>query len=171
MAYKDIDKLSRFIRVHKDRLPSMLHNNVMYKINCGDYDASYVGQTSKTLKTRIGKHKNHINWRTQHSVTIVWNIDMNSIEIIEILDEERILNKRLISEMIFIRKQKNSLNLQTDTELLDNAYSNLLINKLSLFNIFFYLCLVTLSIHIAYLLDEIYWIITVVLLTCYPYYL
>jgi len=96
---------------------------------------------------------------------------MNSIEIIEILDEERILNKRLISEMIFIRKQKNSLNLQTDTELLDNAYSNLLINKLSLFNIFFYLCLVTLSIHIAYLLDEIYWIITVVLLICYPYYL
>ena len=133
---------------------------------------SYVGQTSKTLKTRIGKYKNYINWRAQqHSVTIAWNIDMNSIEIIEIFDEERILNKRLISEMIFIRKLKNSLNLQTDTELLDNAYSNLLINKLSLFNIFFYLCLVMLSIHIAYLLDETCWIITVVLLTCHPYYL
>jgi len=31
------------------------------------------------------------------------------------LDEERILNKRLILEMIFIRKQKSSLNLQTQS--------------------------------------------------------
>ena len=90
-------------------------------------------QTSRTLKTRIGEHKNHINWRTQQRSVITdhrlerghefdWNI--------EILDEERILNKRLIPEMIFIRKQKNSLNLQTEhTELLDSAYDNLLINK------------------------------------------
>ena len=40
MAYKGVDKLNRFI---KDRLP-MLHNNVVYKINHGNCDASYVRQ-------------------------------------------------------------------------------------------------------------------------------
>ena len=92
-------------------------------------DASYVGQTSRTLKTRIGEYKNHINWRTQRSVITdycldhEYEFDWNNIEI---LDEERILNKRLILQMIFVRKQKNSSNLKNDTELLDPAYSNLL---------------------------------------------
>lgn len=41
----------------------------------------------------------------------------------EILDKGRILNKRLISEMLHIKRQKNSLNLQTDTEYLDETYN------------------------------------------------
>ena len=89
----------------------------MYKINCEDCDASYVDQTSRTLKTRIGEHKNHIDWRTQQRSVFTdcclecgYEFDWNNIEI---LDEERILNKRLILQMIFVRKQKNSSNLQT----------------------------------------------------------
>jgi len=42
---------------------------------------------------------------------------------IEILDVERNFNKRLISEMINIKCQKNGINLQTDTKALDHAYS------------------------------------------------
>ncbi|EFN62053.1 hypothetical protein EAG_01370, partial [Camponotus floridanus] len=34
---------------------------------------------------------------------------------VEILDEEAFLGKRLISEMIYIKRQKNALNLQSDT--------------------------------------------------------
>ncbi|XP_018353058.1 PREDICTED: uncharacterized protein LOC108754896, partial [Trachymyrmex septentrionalis] len=37
-------------------------------------------------------------------------------------DEEPSYRKRLISEMLHIKKQKNSLNLQTDTEGLNKAY-------------------------------------------------
>jgi len=37
---------------------------------------------------------------------------------VKILDEEMNYNKRLISEMIFIKKQKHSLNAQMDTALL-----------------------------------------------------
>ncbi|KYM95692.1 hypothetical protein ALC62_13658 [Cyphomyrmex costatus] len=41
---------------------------------------------------------------------------------IKILDEEPCYRKRLISEMLHIKRQKNSLNLQTDTEGLHDAY-------------------------------------------------
>jgi len=42
---------------------------------------------------------------------------------VEILDVERNFKKRLIFEMINIKCQKNSINLQTDNEVLDHAYS------------------------------------------------
>jgi len=41
------------------------------------------------------------------------------IDNVEILDVERNLNKRLISEMINIKSQSKGLNLQTDTDSLD----------------------------------------------------
>ena len=41
---------------------------------------------------------------------------------VEILDEEPCYRRRLVSEMINIKKQKNGLNLQTDTDGLHKAY-------------------------------------------------
>jgi len=48
---------------------------------------------------------------------------------LEILDKEKYYHKRLISEMINIKSQKNSLNMQSDTELLQQSYIEIL-NKL-----------------------------------------
>jgi len=42
-------------------------------------------------------------------------------ENVEILDKERFLTKCLISEMIYIKRQNNNLNLQSDTECLDDG--------------------------------------------------
>ena len=47
----NINKLKKFIKVHKDPLDSFSKSNVIYKINCNDCDASYVGQTERKLKT------------------------------------------------------------------------------------------------------------------------
>jgi len=44
----------------------------------------------------------------------------------KILDFEPYYYKRLISEMIHIRKQKNGLNLKKDTELLKESYFDIL---------------------------------------------
>jgi len=41
---------------------------------------------------------------------------------VEILDSERYLGKRLISEMMFIKRQNNALNLQSNSEYLHHAY-------------------------------------------------
>ncbi|KYM95528.1 hypothetical protein ALC62_13958 [Cyphomyrmex costatus] len=117
VAYKGINSLNNIIKVQKDKVHTMLHTDVVYKILCKDCDATYVGQTRRTLKTRISEHKNHINRNTQQNSVITnhrlqFSHDFNW-DNIKILDKEISLNKRLISEMIHIRKQKNSLNLQT----------------------------------------------------------
>ncbi|KYM97751.1 hypothetical protein ALC62_11562, partial [Cyphomyrmex costatus] len=59
--------------------------------------------------------------RLQHDHDFLWDE-------VEILDEEPNYRKRIVSEMINIKRQENSLNLQTDTEGLHDIYIPL-INK------------------------------------------
>ncbi|XP_018366339.1 PREDICTED: uncharacterized protein LOC108763331 [Trachymyrmex cornetzi] len=99
-------------------------------INCCDYDASYVGQTGRKLKTRISEHKKHINSTTSsksvitdHRLQCEHDFDWENIEV---LDTEGFYNKRLVSEMIHIKRQKNGLNLQNDTVALNQVYMELI---------------------------------------------
>lgn len=131
MSYTGLNKLKQYIRVQKDKLPDPSRNNVIYKIPCMNCNASYVDQTSRLLKTRIAEHRNHIRQNTtQHSVITDHRLSGHEFawNNVEILDEERIYGKRLMSEMIFIRRQTNSLNLQSDTENLHHAYLTLVEN-------------------------------------------
>ncbi|KAL6417635.1 hypothetical protein ACFW04_012605 [Cataglyphis niger] len=132
-SYFSLNKLHHFIKVHKDQVPKASSSNIIYKINCDNCDASYVGQTGRQLQTRIKEHRNHIrrntsshsvitDHRLQHNHEFKWND-------VKILDTEPIYNKRLISKILFIKRQNNSLNLQTDTECFHEAYVNT-INKL-----------------------------------------
>jgi len=60
VSFYSMNKLSRFIKAQKDSLPKSSNMNIVYKINCKDCDAFYMGQTGRQLKTRISEHKNHI---------------------------------------------------------------------------------------------------------------
>jgi len=51
-----LNKLNKFIKAHKDRLPNSSKRNVIYRINSNDCDASYVGQTNRKLQ--ISEHQN-----------------------------------------------------------------------------------------------------------------
>lgn len=126
LSFFSLNKLNRVIRVHKDSLPTSSKKNVVYKIDCNDCDASYVGQTKRQLKTRIAERKQHINRRTttpsvitEHRRNYSHDFDWENVKI---LDNERFYSKRLISEMAHITLQKNGINLQTDTEFLHHAY-------------------------------------------------
>jgi len=104
---------------------------MLYKISCNDCNASYVGQTTRLLKTRIAEHRNHIRRNTnQHSVITDHRLNNHEFawDKVEVLDEERIYRKRLMSEMIFITRQTNGLNLQSDTDNLHHAYLTLVEN-------------------------------------------
>ncbi|XP_071578466.1 uncharacterized protein [Temnothorax nylanderi] len=47
LSYNSLNKMRTFIKAQKDSLPRSNKCNVVYKINCNDCDASYVGQTSR----------------------------------------------------------------------------------------------------------------------------
>jgi len=135
LAFFGINRLNKFIRVHKDPLPRFSRSNVVYKINCLHCDSSYVGQTRRLLKLRIEEHKNHIKRNTTQTSVITEHRLKYSHEFdwenVEILDEEVYFNRRLISEMIHIKKQHKGLNLQKDTEFLDPIYSNIIGESMS----------------------------------------
>jgi len=67
--------------------------NVVYKMNCKDYNASYVGQTNRLLNTQIAEHKNHINRNTtaysiitDHRISLSHDFEWENVKI---LDRER----------------------------------------------------------------------------------
>jgi len=66
---------------------------------------------------------------TEHRLKFSHDFDWENVEI---LDEKVYFNKRLISEMIYIKKQQKGLNLQKDTELLDPIYSDIIGGSTSL---------------------------------------
>ena len=47
LSYRSLNKLSSFIKTHKDSLPTQNKRNVVYKINCSSCEVSYVGQTGR----------------------------------------------------------------------------------------------------------------------------
>ncbi|KYN28675.1 hypothetical protein ALC57_01928 [Trachymyrmex cornetzi] len=101
-----------------------------YKISYKSCDASYIGQTKRKLKTRLTEHRNletlvvnNQSVITEHRIEFDHDFDWENVAI---LDEERFLNKRLISECLHILMQQNSLNLRSDTEDVHHTYIQLL---------------------------------------------
>jgi len=76
------------------------------------------------LGTTINEHVADIN-KKNGSLSVISNHKLegtHEINETKILDIKSSYNKRLVSEMIFIKKQLNGLNKQSDTDLLSDAY-------------------------------------------------
>jgi len=76
---------------------------------------------TRQLKTKIFKHQNHINKSTkiqsvitEHRLQFNHEFDWVDVKILKVWG--------LISEMMFIKKQNNVLNLQSDMKYLHRAY-------------------------------------------------
>ncbi|KYN22457.1 hypothetical protein ALC57_05142 [Trachymyrmex cornetzi] len=127
-----MNKLNRFVKVHKDKTDTMSKNNVVYKVTCKDCEASYVGQTKRKLSTRVKEHEYNIRENpsnysvlTNHMLEFNHSFDWKNVRVMDI---ESHYNKRLISEMLFIKEQHNDINAQKDTEKLSKSYFCLLDN-------------------------------------------
>jgi len=124
-----LNKLNKFIKVWKDSRPQSTKNNVVHKIECKDCNLSYVGQTGRQLNTRIKELRNirsNTSTRsviTDHRMQSEHDFDWDNVKILE---EEPCYGKRLISEMIHIKKQENRLNLQNDREGLHKSYLSII---------------------------------------------
>jgi len=102
----------------------------MYKLCCKNCDVSYIRQTKQRLNTRILKHKKNINKKTanhfvitEHRLEFEHKFDWDNPKIV---NKGKQYYRRLISEMINIKSQKNAINLQADTKLLPQLYVEIL---------------------------------------------
>jgi len=104
----------------------MSQNDVVYKINCLNCDNSCVGQTKRQLSTRLKEHMSDIR-KKNDTLSVIsnhrleYNHDMNWSEA-TILDIESSYVKRIVSEMVHIKRQHKGLNKQSDTDLLSDMY-------------------------------------------------
>ena len=53
---KPFRTLGRILFHPKDHIPDDDESSAVYKINCRDCDASYIGETRRALRTRVSKH-------------------------------------------------------------------------------------------------------------------
>jgi len=130
LVYKPMKNLNRFIKTGKDKIKKDELSNIVYQINCKDCNYSYVGQTKRKLKTRLKEYINDIK-KPVNSLSVISNHRIETDHAIDwvnkkILGSERSHYKRLVSEMIYIKTQKNGLNKQNDTDKFPDLYLPLL---------------------------------------------
>jgi len=111
LAFVVLNKLNRFIKTYKDPLPTVNYSNVAYKICYENCTASYVGQTSRQLATRVKEHKLNINRPFESlSQSVVSQHRLEGHEFkwdeVKILDQDSLYLRRIISGMIHITRQK-----------------------------------------------------------------
>lgn len=94
--YFSLNKLDKLIKGHKDPLPKALSMNVVYKIDCNDCNASYVGQTGRRLQTRIEEHRKHIN-RNSSSRSVITDHKVNFGHDFKKWEDVRILDRGFIN--------------------------------------------------------------------------
>ena len=109
---KPFRTLRKILSHPKDRIPND-KSNVVYKINCHDCDASYVGETGRALKTCVLEHRRAVEkmnfsgsalaqhaWENHHHIN--WTSAC-------ILGTESHYHSRLSREAIYICRQPSSL--------------------------------------------------------------
>ena len=108
VIYSTNNKLNNIIKLGKDKTKIGDNVNVVYKINCKNCDASYVGQTGRRLDVGIKEHtRKYVNQDNNsslytHATNNNHDIDLTNIKI---LDTESNRGKRLFSEALFIHTQ------------------------------------------------------------------
>ena len=130
IIYNIPKKLDKVIKRGKDKVSKADMKEVVYKIDCSDCDATYIGQTKRHLNTRIKEHRNNIKLHTsnqnvisKHRNELLHDFKWTSLNI---LHREKHRRKREIAEMFYIKKHNNTINLQKDTDNLNAIYDRII---------------------------------------------
>ena len=117
IVFKNQNTISNFFGF-KDRIPDLVRSNVVYKYSCAHCDATYYGETTRHLSTRIAEHRG-LSSRTGMPVLKPLNSAIRDHAISsnhEILRSDFSIvfscktNNLKISESIIISKNNPSLN-------------------------------------------------------------
>ena len=119
-------KLNNIIKLGKDKIEKSETCGVVYKINCMSCSATYIGETKRMSKIRVKEHerdKENKSVIATHQRTENHTVDWKNIQI---LDREKDYTKRIISEMLHINLNHNTINRIEDTQNLNVIYKKLL---------------------------------------------
>ncbi|CAF0823921.1 unnamed protein product [Brachionus calyciflorus] len=102
---------------------------VVYKINCADCRASYIGKTKRHLITRVEEHKTTENtkknannkFKDDHESAVYGHMSESGHQVdfnnVEILDSPSSDYKLKLKEAFYIKKYKPTLNVQIQSDL------------------------------------------------------
>ncbi|XP_050315966.1 uncharacterized protein LOC126750390 [Anthonomus grandis grandis] len=109
-----------------------LHSNIIYKIPCSGCDVCYIGQTGRYLRQRLYEHeydcrnlalKKNPTALAEHKMNTGHNFNFGKTTI---MGQQQLFKKRLLAEMINIKKHNNAVNKRTDIDNLSSSYFNLI---------------------------------------------
>ena len=101
VAYKPIQTINKIFSRPKNRLNKEQTRGIVYKYECKDCDFVYYGETGRSLKTRIGEHKDAVRLfdqkskAAQHANTHNHSFDFENVRIVT---RERNYHKRTVLE-------------------------------------------------------------------------
>ena len=131
MLNNTVNKWNYFIKLGKDVCSKDEKSNVVYRIDCNECTASYVGQTERRLNIRVNEHKKKCANKDRGSAIYThmegsnYKFNFNNVKV---LHTEQSLGKRKLAEMLFIHAQKQYINNQQDTKTMRFEYKTF-INK------------------------------------------
>ena len=99
---------------YKDRVPTDLKSNLVYKFSCQECGSCYIGETSRHFKTRIDNHlksdkNSHIFKHLNNNARCLNSVSKDSFKILDIANNSFDLK---IKEALHIHWDKPSLNAQ-----------------------------------------------------------
>ena len=128
VAMKPQQTLRQLLVRPKDKLKPEEKSGVVYKIDCEDCSASYIGQTGRQLSVRIKEHRRATekgntldSGIAEHVAHTGHGINWNA----QVLEQEGIQRRRLVKEAVHIQLNNPSMNRETGVEI-DKAFSNIL---------------------------------------------
>ena len=98
---------------------------MVYKIECNNCNATYIGETKRKLSTRIKEHEQNLRkLDKQYVINEHSHLHGHTFNFkdTKILDLESNWHKRILSEMLHINLQDKPINKKEDTQNLQNIY-------------------------------------------------
>lgn len=147
IAYKQHKTIGSILPTVKDKTPNTEQSNVVYKIDCADCEACYIGMTTMKLKQRISGHRSNMKklktlrekGYTNADAEICWVKEKTALvnhattmdhdfklDETKIIDRTYKTNNLHILESCHIYNTNHTVNKRTDTDNLHIAYAGLL---------------------------------------------
>lgn len=106
MSFKNVNTLHKKLFNAKDQI-KLLDQNGVYKLECGTCGASYIGETGRSLKTRIKEHKRNDNSNFGRHM-IIYNHEFDENKNVTLLHKQNKGYKLNLLETYEIEKFKHN---------------------------------------------------------------